>query len=409
MNARVRSNACGHHDRPLSGRAQRLAMLVMRAVAALAAVSTASAAFAQLPSDPGKPAVARVAADPPPIHPPFRLMPFGGAAVGIRTGEQPGSGGLSGTMELDADKQYVLSIEVAPARGHWSLRLDAGSETSARWFPFSGAEQGKLLRIAGVGTLRLMVYSDDAGAETALKGLEIRSAAADADWDIPLAFRPTELELARQRALWLPHLAPSARAGAIELAKAIASFVYCRSRTTGPNEPEFNGFGAAQPWLADPSKTVNGLCGSFAQAMVDLCTRLGVYARLANMATRRFATGLASGDTHVLVEVFEPVSQRWVLMDPTFNTAFRGPSGEHVGLKELFQLADARLKWTAEPIGPLRPGRSIQEYYLTYEDLLFVVSAPAVPELGDLGCEFRSQQRTVQEIQRERYPSTSGR
>jgi hypothetical protein len=335
-------------------------------------------------------------------------MPFGGAAVEIQNGEQPGSRGLSGTVELDANKQYVLSIEVAPVRGSWSLRLDAGNETSARWFACSAAEQVKLLRIAGVGSLRFMVYSDDGGAEAVLKGLEIRPAAADADWDIPLAFPPTESEIARQRASWLPHLAPSAGTGAVELAKAIAGFVYCRSRTTGPNEPGFNGFGASQPWLADPSKTIDGSCGNFAHAMVDLCTRLGVHARFVNMATRRFATGLASGDTHVLVEVFDPDSRRWMLLDPTFNTMFRGPSGQHVGLRELFQLADAKLKWTAEAIGPLRPGRSIQEYYLTYEDLLFVVSAPAVPALGELGCEYRSQPNTVHEIGRERYPTTSG-
>ncbi len=328
--------------------------------------------------------------------------------IGIRTGEQPGSCGLSWEATLDAAKQYVLSVELAPARGRWSLRLDAGNDASARWFACTAEEPERSLRIAGVGSLRVMAYSDDAGAEAALRRLEIRPAADD-DWNIPMAMTPTAAELAQSRALWLPSMGLTETGDTVAIAKAAASFVYRRSRVTGPDATQFRSFGSPGSWVADPAKTIDGSCGNFALAMVDLCTQLGVHARIATIATSRFAAGLASGDTHVLVEVFDPESRKWVLLDPTFNTAFRGPGGELVGLKELFRLASAKLKWVVEPIGPLRPGRSIQEYYLTYEDLLFVVDAPAVPALGDNGCEYRSQQTTVDEIGRKQYPSASGR
>jgi transglutaminase-like putative cysteine protease len=187
--------------------------------------------------------------------------------------------------------------------------------------------------------------------------------------------------------------------------KAITNFTYRRSNCQSDPEPMRNGTTA--DWIAVPSLQIYGSCGDFSNAMRMFCKKVGLKARMVNLATARFANGSARFDTHVLVEVFDPDSQTWFLADPTFNLTFEGPSGHLLGLKELLKAAADGNSWQAVPVGPLRPGRTVGDYYLQYAELLHVGYVPPVPALGDLGVEFRTHEMTIDEMGGALYPATA--
>lgn len=73
-------------------------------------------------------------------------------------------------------------------------------------------------------------------------------------------------------------------------------------------------------------------------------------------------------DTHTTVEV--RINDEWVLQDPTFNIHWEA-EGKPVGVVELrAAFYDGKRPSPSTDGFPLLPGRSVQEYYIPYEELL---------------------------------------
>ena len=323
-------------------------------------------------------------------------------------GETAGSRGLSVECDASADQQLVLNIDAKIQSGRWTLRVDDG-EQAPNYLLLTNYPA---CRVTGGKHYRFLIYTDDTGSAISVKDITIRPATG-ADDELPLVW-PTsgpilEQYLKRQgwSEGWADFLRLSDAGGTADRARVITNFVYQRSHITGSDGPTFVRFGGAYEWERVPTRTVDGLCGTFASATLDLYAKLGITGRRVSLATRGFAEGRASGDTHELVEAFDPVSGRWVLFDPSFGLMFQDPDGNLLGLKELMKAAAEGEEWRVVPIGTLRAGRRIDEYYLSYSDLLWMGDAPAVPSLGDKGAAYRSRAQTVGEIYRAMYPSPS--
>jgi hypothetical protein len=315
-----------------------------------------------------------------------------------------GSRGLLLECDANADQQLVLRVDANVQAGQWTLRVDDG-EQAPNWLPLGSYPA---VRVTGSKHYRFMIYSDDVRSEISIKDLAI-SAAVDADEGLPLAW-PTggvvpEEDQQGTSSDWEAALGISDDRGVVARTKAITSFVYQRSNVIETSK--WLSVGAPGDWMTTPPKQINGSCGDFSNAMRKFCKRVGITARIANLATARFANGSARFDTHVLVEVFDPDSQTWFLADPTFNLTFEGPSGHLLGLKELLKAAADGNSWQAVPVGPLRPGRTVGDYYLQYAELLHVGYVPPVPALGDLGVEFRTHEMTIDEMGGALYPATA--
>jgi hypothetical protein len=319
-------------------------------------------------------------------------------------GDAAGSRGLSVECDASPDQQLVLQVDAKVQTGGWTLRVDDG-EQAPNWLPLVGHPAS---RITGSKHYRFLIYSDEPRSEISIKDLAIRPA-VDADYQLPLVW-PTSGAIAetdQQRLLpnWSAVFGIQNGAGTVAKAKAIANFVYQRSSVGSTSEPL--SLGAPREWISDPPRQINGRCGDFSEAMRRFCKRIGITARIANLATERFANGADRFATHVLVEVFDPDSQRWFLADPTFNLTFESQNGQLLGLQELLQTAAEGNVWRAVPIGTLRPGRTIEDYPLKYADLLYAGYVPPVHSLGDLGVEFRTHQLTIEEMGSTMYPATA--
>jgi hypothetical protein len=362
-------------------------------------------------SAPGNPAAAAEPVSPPGIAQRWSLLGGDRCEWVIRnTGEAAGSRGLSIECDANPDQQLVLQVDAKVQTGGWMLRVDDG-EQEPNWLSLSGYPAS---RVAGSKHYRFLIYSDDVGSAVSIKGVAIRPA-VDTDDGLPLVW-PTSgpmLEKDRQRQAsrtskgWLALVGIDEAAGVVAKAKAITNFVYQRSNIKGPPDRVFSHFGDARDWDTTPPPTVDGLCGTFTTAVLELCGKFGIAARRASLATQRFAEGNAIGDTHELAEVFDPAGGGWVLFDPSFNLTFEGPDGRLLGLNDLLAAAAEGANWRAVPIGTLRPGRTTADYYLKYEDLLWMGSAPAVPNLGDSGAAFRSRGLSVREVFRAKYPASA--
>jgi hypothetical protein len=314
-----------------------------------------------------------------------------------------GSRGLSLECAAHADQQLVLQVDAKVRAGQWTLRVDDG-EQEPIWLPLGAFPA---LRVTGSKHYRFMIYSDDIRSEISITDLTIRTA-VDADAGLPLAWSTggavTEKDQQGTSSDWKAALGILDDRGVVESAKRITSFVYQRSNVVRASQ--MLSVGAPRDWMTTPPRQINGSCGNFSVAMCRFCKTVGITARIVNLASGRFANGSAPFDTHVLVEVFDPESRTWFLADPTFNLTFEGPSGHLLGLKELLEAAAGGKNWRPVPVGPLRPGRTIDDYYLPYADLLHVGYAPPVPTLGDLGVEFRTHELTIDEMGRVLYPAT---
>jgi hypothetical protein len=253
------------------------------------------------------------------------------------------------------------------------------------------------------------VYSDDVASSIAIKDFSIR-VAGQSDQDAPLVWPKSgparDAEQQRFRAEWQELLGFRETDSVVTKAKAITNFVYQRSNVTRAATPL--NFGDPRLWTNDSRRTIDGLCGRFGETAIDLCVKFGIDARPVALATKRFAEGARLGDTHVLVEVFDPARRQWALFDPTFNVVFEGPDNQLLGLEALMLIAQKGEPWRAVPVGPLRKGRTLDAYYLEYEDLLFMGNVPAIPRLGNSGVEFRTHSQTVSEVAKEKYPPRAG-
>jgi len=317
-------------------------------------------------------------------------------------GEAAGSRGLSVECDANPDQQLVLQIDATVQRGRWTLRVDDGAQ-GPNWLPLA---ENAAVRITGSTHYRFLIYSDDVGSEASIKEVTLRPA-VDADYELPLVW-PTsgaEVDVERLRRLseWRAVFGLIDSLSETAAARKIASWVHGRSRVVGVSDPRFVSLRSPQYWMANPSGSIDGDCGTYTAAMLEALANCGMVARPVSLGTQRFEGGESLGDTHALVEVFDTAQSRWVLMDPTFNIVFEGEDGRMLGIAELMAVSRNAGAWKAIPISAPLPGRSVEEYYLPLRELLWMADAPAVTSLGPSGGAFRSRDLTVGEVVRAKY------
>ena len=322
-------------------------------------------------------------------------------------GEVAGSRGLMVECDTSADQQLVLQVDAKIQAGRWTLRVDDGAQSPI----YLTLPNYKACRITGSKYYRFLIYTDDIGSSISIKDIKIRTN-ADSDDELPLVW-PTsgpilDQDQQRHSQRWIELLGLSDVSGTVDRARVITNFIYQRSNVVGLTGSFFCRFGSTDGWEKDPTRTVDGLCGTFVSAALDLSAKLSITARRVSLATRGFAEGTDAGATHEIFEVFDPASRRWILFDPSFNLMFEGPDGQSLGLRDLLKTAADGKSWRAVPIGTLRHGRSIDDYYLKYSDLLWMGNAPAVPVLGEAGAKYQSQAQSVEEVYSAEYPSFGG-
>ncbi|MBM4225855.1 MAG: hypothetical protein FJ167_14030, partial [Gammaproteobacteria bacterium] len=234
-------------------------------------------------------------------------------------GDAPGSRGL--VVECDAvpTEQLVVNVVSSIRSGSWTLRVDDGVQPPRYLY----LKDFPLIRVVGSTHYRFLVYSDDPNASVSLTGVTIRIA-TDADKDVPLVWPESgpyvEAERARYRDEWFAVLGISGSDSDVKAAMKIADWVHQRSRVVGVDAPRFASLGSPKSWKLQ--RTVDGDCGTFSGAALQLVEVCGLIGRSVALGSARFARGEELGDTHALVEVFDRSQKRWVLVDPTFNVFY---------------------------------------------------------------------------------------
>jgi hypothetical protein len=321
--------------------------------------------------------------------------------------EGKGSRGMAFRFKADPRAMLALRVEARTNSGAWTLRIGSGDETP-NWLPLN--QTGRTVRMTGASDYEVLVYSDSPGAQIELMGVAL-SPAGHIDSEFPLAWPlqgpEVDREIERTKLDWGRLFGVEAERSALAAAKAVARFVHEHSRVAVVTVAGsgFTTLGSPHFWNSNPHQTIDGSCGTFADAAMDGFGRLGLTARAVSLGSRRFYDGEALVDTHVLVEIFDPELSRWILLDPTFNVCFRSDTGEELGITQLMEYQRTARPWRAVPLGPVLPGRSLAEYYLPFGDLLFMAQAPAVPKLGALGARIQSADLSMSEVLARKYPS----
>lgn len=114
----------------------------------------------------------------------------------------------------------------------------------------------------------------------------------------------------------------------------------------------------------------SALCNDFAETLLNMLSEMNI-----QLTARRLDISLntTAGDAHTLVELFDPDTARWMLLDPTFDLTARRTADNLWATAEDVSTATRTEEWndiSYEFLGPL--GDSIaSSYYLDYP-LLFV-------------------------------------
>lgn len=118
------------------------------------------------------------------------------------------------------------------------------------------------------------------------------------------------------------------------------------------------------------------ICTGMSLVYIGLLQAFGIPARLVSLANNEAVNRTQSSenpsakipDTHSTVEVF--LNNRWVLQDPSFNTQWE-LDGKSLGILELRQAYLSKKNPIPTTNGrKVLPGRSLQEFYIPYQDLL---------------------------------------
>ena len=322
-------------------------------------------------------------------------------------GEAGASRGLSVECDASEDQQLVLQIDAKIQAGSWTLRADDG-EQAPNYLPL---RNHPACQVTGSKHYRFLIYTDDTGSAISVKDITIRPA-TDADDELPLVW-PTSgprLERYQQRraAQWIAHFGVGGSDSEIAQAQILASWVHAHSRVVGLTAPRHVSLRSPRDYKEGSSKTIDGDCAVFSNALLEACAHCGIICRPVYLGTQRFEKGEDLGDTHALVEVFDKKQSRWLLVDPTFNVVFESGDGRMLGIAELIALSQGGGNWKSKQIGPSLPSRSLEEYYLPIGKLLWLADAPAVPSLGGIGAEYRSRAQTVGEVVRAKYTTLGG-
>ena len=331
----------------------------------------------------------------------WKLSQFGESQISVSIQDKEGSKGISLEVEADPATILVMRTDFTVVKGVWTQRIDDG-KTEPNWLPLGTYPS---VRLTGSSFYRVLIYSDDSLANLVIKKLEISNAGpSDDDYHMawPMSGPIYEADATRKKLDWLRLFGTGDKSSDLDKAKTAANFVHQRSIVVGLNDPRFAFFGSVNSW-EQLSAMIAGDCGNFANALIQACENIGVRSRLVSLGSKRFAEGNEIGETHALVEVFDPAANSWILLDPTFNIMFESESGSWIGIADLMALSNSGATWKPVPIGPVKEGRRVQDYYLPYQSFLFVANAPAVPSLGDRGAAYQSQNSIISEIVKQKY------
>lgn len=122
------------------------------------------------------------------------------------------------------------------------------------------------------------------------------------------------------------------------------------------------------------------LCGGMAATYSWLLRQFGIPSRAVALATKSFVDGDRFYDTHVSVEVYDEVNQKWYASDPTFNVSFTcNEKGELLDYEELVSCLRRGGRITAARNGvTYLKGRTVEKNPIPYSDLLFAIQAAEV-------------------------------
>ncbi len=288
--------------------------------------------------------------------------------------------GLYCERALDPDAAYQFTLAADVSMGNVILRIDAGTEESAVWR--SVGPNLIQLWVDGVDRIRIWIYAEEA-FRCDVQDLQLRQLDHDAlvgtfafnDW-IPDHTRTW----VRQWADFRKDDPPMVIVDRLRQAVHDASGVLGGAAVT--RWPDVLNYKIYQYMHLRASDGVTGSCGDFASTLAHLVRAAGLQGRVVQLGSERYSQGKASNETHVVVEVYDPVVERWFLTDPTFNTQYEGEFGRALGLAELLQRTEDE-PWSIRQFTPVKPGRSAAEYYMPVKDLFHMAFAPAM-DLPDL-------------------------
>ena len=130
------------------------------------------------------------------------------------------------------------------------------------------------------------------------------------------------------------------------------------------------------------------ICTGMSLAYIGLLQAFDIPARLVSLANHEAVNRTQSPknpaaklpDTHSTVEVF--LDNRWVLQDPSFNTQWE-LDGKPLGVLELRQAYLSKKNPISTTNGrKVLPGRSLQEFYIPYQDVLAYVEISEIEILN---------------------------
>ena len=331
---------------------------------------------------------------------PIDLLAFADASIRIRTTSLRQSCGLRLAIPLKMPCVYVIELKTAVIRGGWSLGLGAASSIRSRWHAIPKGAAESRLRIEGVDTVELNLYSDDSDAELELSRLSIRVATPldnEAKWG--LSSREPIKASGGQR----EEVSPSTETKVLRADALLAlNELVHRESERGADNVGYHRLSIGEDGTMgmSPATRVTGTCSTFAETLRSAAEALGVIARPVTLGTAAWADPVRharhENDVHALVEALEPSTLRWILLDPTFNVHFEDAHGNMLGLRDLYALASEGKPWKVVPGSVVKPGRSHQDYYIPYESFLSYVYAPEFeghPAVNPLGL---SPQQVIQ-------------
>lgn len=155
---------------------------------------------------------------------------------------------------------------------------------------------------------------------------------------------------------------------------ALRDYVY-RKNIVGPNDFDYRD--PIANFINLDADKVRVSCGGMASNYHWLLSQFGFRSRTVQLATRDFVDGRKQVDTHVSVEVLDPEYNKWYVSDPTFNVSFScSQTGELISFEGMLDCREH-----GGNIVPVENGtlyithRTIQEYYLPIEKLLYAIRA----------------------------------
>lgn len=167
----------------------------------------------------------------------------------------------------------------------------------------------------------------------------------------------------------------------LEVSRAVRDWVY-RTNKIGNGETHKSEGALIYANLGKPGH--EQLCGGMAAAYYWALTRVGVPARIVQLATQSYLGGDDNGGTHVTVETY--IDGRWRVSDPTFNVGFRCSTdeGQALSITDMKQCIESGGGLIARAGKTQISGRTIADYYLPYKELLsaYARTAVSMPEIS---------------------------